>query len=119
VNPFQRTAGTGFLPSAPLTLHGVTRPSQVVFSGDATNVVDHLTWTGWGTAEAIGTGTFEYDSCTPDCARATLVPYPAQVLLTDPAGGQYTRVSEVIESGPYAGAIENNAPVTSTWPGAS
>lgn len=35
------------------------------------SVLRNVTWTGWGTNNAAGTGEFWADNCTPDCASGT------------------------------------------------
>lgn len=129
VNPFQRTSGSGSggssgsgrsgqLNGGPAaTVHGVVEPSQVTFSGDASNVVDNLTWTGWGTSQATGTGQFEYESCVPDCGHGPVTPYPAQVIFSAPdANREYTQVTEIVSGGPAGGTIHDRSPVTAVWP---
>jgi hypothetical protein len=61
-----------------------TEPAQIVTTGDGSGYLKSLTWSGWGTATAQGTGTLEVDNCTPNCAQGTFTGYPATVTLTNP-----------------------------------
>lgn len=60
-----------------------TEPATILLSGDSSVFVRGLTWTGWGSATAQGTGTMERDNCTPSCAQGTLSPYQATISLSD------------------------------------
>jgi len=103
--------------SAPATLNGVTRPTEIVFSGDSTNAARNLTWSQWGSAQAVGNGTVIHEGCVPDCATGTQTPYPVHIILSSPVNGRYTQVTETIESGPDAGTT--TSAITPTWPFAS
>ncbi len=61
-----------------------TEPVQIIVSGDGTAFVSGLTWAGWGSATATGTGTLKLDNCNPNCAQGSLTGYPATVTLSDP-----------------------------------
>ena len=41
--------------------------------------------------EAVGNGTWTYESCVPDCATGPTAAYPATVTLSHPVGGQFTQ----------------------------
>jgi len=53
-------------------------------SGDSTAILSGMTWTTWSGAEAVGTGTYKLDDCTPNCAAATVYPVVAVVTLSQP-----------------------------------
>ena len=53
-------------------------------SGDSTAILSGMTWTSWSGAEAVGTGTYKLDDCTPNCAAATVYPVAAVVTLSQP-----------------------------------
>ena len=59
-----------------------TEPSKIAVSADGSGYVKDLTWSGWGTANATGTGTLEVDNCNPNCAQGHDTPYAATVTLT-------------------------------------
>jgi len=60
-----------------------TEPTQIVLSGDGSTFISGLTWTGWGSSGATGSGTLKVDNCEPNCAQGKLAPYPATVTLSD------------------------------------
>ena len=70
------------------------RPAVIGFSGDATNIVHGLRWTSWSSSGAVGHGTWLYDSCTPDCADARLMPYLSTITLADAVNGVFTKMTE-------------------------
>jgi serine/threonine protein kinase len=59
-----------------------SEPSQITVSEDGSAYIKDLTWSGWGTATATGTGTLEADNCNPDCAQGHDTPYGATVTLS-------------------------------------
>ncbi len=58
------------------------QPTQIVNSADGSGYVKNLTWSGWGSATARGSGILEIDNCEPDCASGTYSGYPATVTLS-------------------------------------
>ena len=48
-----------------------TQLTQITVSADGSAYVKNLTWSGWGSATATGTGTLELDDCNPNCAQGT------------------------------------------------
>ena len=69
-------------------------PSTIGFSGDAGNVVSDLSWPTWTASGAVGHGTWESETCVPDCATGSTVPYPATITLSAPVNGQFTALVE-------------------------
>ncbi len=57
-------------------------PASIVLAADGSTFVRDLTWTGWGSATARGTGTMERDDCTPSCAQGALHAYQATISLS-------------------------------------
>jgi hypothetical protein len=53
-------------------------------SGDSTAFLFHMTWTTWSGREAVGTGTYKLNDCTPNCAAAHVYPVPTVVTLSQP-----------------------------------
>jgi hypothetical protein len=53
-------------------------------SGDSTTFLANMTWTTWSGAEAVGTGTYQINDCTPDCAGGHVYPVAAVVTLSQP-----------------------------------
>jgi hypothetical protein len=70
------------------------RPTEIGYSGDATNVVTGITWSSWTATGATGTGTSDLDSCNPSCAAAPLDDVTATVTLSDPVNGRFTQMTE-------------------------
>ena len=76
------------------------RPSEVAFSADSGNLVTKITWSSWGPDTAVGTGTWGYNNCQPDCADGYVTYYSAMLTLSGVVNGQFTRVTEA-QSGPH------------------
>ena len=75
-------------------------PNVVHISGDAGNIVDNMTWTSWNSEMAVGSGTWGYDDCIPDCAEGTVTDYPATITFSEPSFGRFTVLTEVT-TGPH------------------
>jgi hypothetical protein len=73
---------------------------MIGFSGDSGNIVESITWTVWESEEAVGHGTWGYNSCNPDCASGIVTKYTAIITLSDPVGDQFTILAEQTE-GPH------------------
>ena len=59
-----------------------TEPTQMSASADGNRTVRGITWSGWGSATATGTGTMGINNCDPNCANGTYTYYPATVTLS-------------------------------------
>jgi len=59
-----------------------TEPTSIVVSGDGSSYLNDLTWSAWGAATAVGSGILEADTCIPDCAQGSDIPYNATVTLS-------------------------------------
>ena len=70
------------------------KPTEIAYSGDATNVVTSITWTSWTATGATGTGTSDIDSCVPNCAQAPVDNVTATITLSAPANGNFTQMTE-------------------------
>jgi serine/threonine protein kinase len=70
------------------------KPTEIAYSGDATNVVTKITWSSWTTAGASGQGTSDIDSCNPNCAQAPPSLVPTTVTLSAPVNGRFTKMTE-------------------------
>jgi serine/threonine protein kinase len=85
-------------PAAPpvLTVGSYTgmKPTEIAYSGDATNVVTKITWSSWTTTGASGQGTSDIDSCNPNCAQAPPSLVPTTVTLSAPVNGRFTKMTE-------------------------
>lgn len=92
-------------------------PSTIDFSVDAGNIVSNITWASWTTTQAIGQGTWTYDNCVPDCASGSATPYPATIVLSNPANGLFTTLTETT-SGPQGRVQTFSYPASSqqSWP---
>lgn len=89
------------------------RPAIIVFSGDATNVVSHITWSSWTATGAVGHGTWKYLNCMPSCATGSETPYPATLILSQPIDGTFTQINETT-LGPEGSTIQWIYP--NRWP---
>ena len=68
--PTHASAGTATVPAVPPVLgmpwaqnqqgYGQVRPATIFNGGDPTGLVQSVTWSSWGGASAVGTGTAEY-----------------------------------------------------------
>lgn len=66
----------------------LVQPARVFFQANSGPFLDALSWTGWGEATAVGTGTWRLDCSTGGVSCAPGDPslaYPATYTLTDPA----------------------------------
>ena len=81
-----------------------TEPTQIVTSADGSGYVKYLTWSGWATSTAHGTGVLEVDNCTPNCAEGTYSGYPATITLSGltPYGHGKQAYSVMVISAPSA-----------------
>jgi hypothetical protein len=53
-------------------------------SGDSTAFLFHMTWTTWSGSEAVGTGSYKLDDCSPDCAGGHVYSVATVVTLSQP-----------------------------------
>ena len=83
------------------------RPTEIAYSGDATNVVTGLTWSSWTATGATGTGTSDIDSCVPSCAAASPNNVSTTITLSDPVSGHFTQMTET----------RNGSTTSYTYPG--
>ena len=95
-HPRQHSASTGQGQLPVLTVGGYTgmKPTEIAYSGDATNVVTKITWSSWTATGASGQGTSDIDSCNPNCAQAPPSLVPTTVTLSAPVNGRFTKMTE-------------------------
>jgi hypothetical protein len=87
-----------------------TQPTQVLTSGDGSAYVRGITWSGWGSPTATGTGTMEIDDCNPNCAQGTFTGYPATITLsglTPYASGKQAYADMTITTSAAAGGTRS------------
>lgn len=61
-----------------------SRPKQVTLTcGDGNTALSGLRWSSFGGASASAAGTFETNTCTPNCAEGKVVRYPVSVKAYD------------------------------------
>jgi serine/threonine protein kinase len=91
-----QSASSGVAPLPVLTVgsYSGTRPTEIAYSGDATNVVTGLHWSSWTGASATGTGTSDIDNCVPSCAAASPNNVTTTITLSAPVNGQFTQMTE-------------------------
>jgi len=58
------------------------RPQQIEVTGDGSEVVTRLSWTGWGGPRATATGTLQVNDCQPSCANGKLTGHRATVTVS-------------------------------------
>jgi serine/threonine protein kinase len=95
-SPATTPAVTGPAQLPVLTVGGYSgmKPTEIDYSGDATNVVTKITWSSWTAAAASGQGTSDIDSCNPNCAQAPPSLVPTTVTLSAPVNGRFTKMTE-------------------------
>lgn len=91
----------------------VKRPSSFVLScADGNEVLEGLTWRGWGENEAVGAGEVVTNGCSPSCAEGKDISFPVRVvadqLVEDEAAATYRRLTVTVEG---QGAGEANQQV--------
>ncbi len=82
------------LPALVVGTYSGMKPTEIAYSGDATNVVTSITWTSWTATGATGTGTSDIDSCIPNCAQAPVDNVTATITLSAPVNGDFTQMTE-------------------------
>ena len=58
--------------------------SGCVLSGDATSILEHMTWATWTGTVAVGTGMEHLEDCVPDCASGGQYLVPVVVTFSHP-----------------------------------
>jgi serine/threonine protein kinase len=86
--------GPAQLPVLTVGSYTGTKPTEIAYSGDATNVVTKITWSSWTATGASGQGTSDIDSCNPNCAQAPPSLVPTTVTLSAPVNGRFTKMTE-------------------------
>jgi len=71
-----------------------TKPADIFYSGDGTNVVTKIQWASWTAAGATGYGVSDIDSCNPNCAQAPVNDVTATITLSAPVNGRFTQMTE-------------------------
>ena len=82
------------LPALVVGSYSGSKPTEIAYSGDATNVVTKITWASWAATGATGTGTSDIDSCIPNCATAPTNYVTTTITLSTPANGHFTQMTE-------------------------
>ncbi len=87
-----------------------TEPMQILTTADGSGYMVNLTWSGWGSATATGTGTWKLDNCNPNCAQGTYTGYPATVTLSGLTGyghgeSAYSTMTISAPTAPYPSEI--------------
>jgi hypothetical protein len=65
-------------------LHEPACRSGCVLSGDATSILDNMTWRTWTTTAATGAGTESIEGCVPNCASGGQYRVPVVVTFSRP-----------------------------------
>src|SRR5580658_9264066 len=111
--------------SAPVVVncatHAQTRPGTYILAcGDGNGYVNGLHWASWGSSAAFATGSYVFNTCTPNCVAGHFVSLPALAApWTGHAGQRYfTRLTVILTgSTSYtAGGKTYHLPATTTFP---
>ncbi len=93
--PASTSAGSpAALPALTAGSYTGTKPAEIAYSGDATNVVTKITWTSWSATGATGTGTSGIESCVPNCAQGPVQYVTTTITLSAPVNGKFTQMTE-------------------------
>lgn len=61
------------------------KPKKIVIAcGDAGIWLSKLKWSSWSGSSAKGAGSYNANTCTPDCATGKIKSYPVKVTLSKP-----------------------------------
>jgi serine/threonine protein kinase len=104
------TTTAGQAAALPLLVVGTysgTKPTEIGYSGDGTNVVTGISWGSWAATGATGEGTSDIDSCVPSCAAASPDDVITKITMSDPVNGHFTKMTET----------RNGSTQTYTYPG--
>jgi hypothetical protein len=71
-------------PNAAAPLHAPACHFGCSLSGDATAILDNMTWSMWNATEALGTGTEHLEDCIPNCASGGQYKVPVVVTFSKP-----------------------------------
>jgi hypothetical protein len=94
----------------------VVRPTTVFLTcADGGVSVTNITWSSWGTAAAVGTGTLNIKTCQPNCATGGTNSYPASIDVSNPNASSGVPVFQDVTAIPKSGSGQIE---TSTVPGA-
>jgi hypothetical protein len=89
-----------------------TQPTQIDYSGDASNIVTKITWSSWTATGASGTGTSGIESCNPNCAQGPVKQVTTTITLSDPVNGKFTQMTETRN-----GTSTSYTYPSTAWPG--
>jgi hypothetical protein len=89
------------------------QPTTIDLAPACCSVIDNITWSSWTSAQAVGTGTWEYDTCASGCVDGPFDPYSASLTLSGPLGETFT-VLEESTTGPQGGVTNWSYP--QDWP---
>jgi len=101
------SSGPAALPVLTAGSYTGTKPADIFYSGDGTNVVTKIQWASWTAAGATGYGVSDIDSCNPNCAQAPVNDVTATVTLSAPVNGRFTQMTET----------RNGSTTTYSYPG--
>jgi len=85
----RQTAASTFLAqgqdiNGPLLFMPACNGFGCALSGDSTGFLAKMTWSSWSATDAVGTGTYKIDGCSPDCAAGPIYPVATVVTLSNP-----------------------------------
>jgi eukaryotic-like serine/threonine-protein kinase len=89
-----------------------TKPTQIDYSGDASNIVTKITWSSWTATGASGTGTSGIESCNPNCAQGPVKQVTTTITLSNPVNGKFTQMTETRN-----GSSQTYTYPSASWPG--
>jgi hypothetical protein len=109
----QSSASAANLPVLAMQNWTGIEPASISYGG-AHDYTDYaLQWQSWGQYQAVATGLTNLNNCIPDCAAATITTVTVTIILSHPANGRYTVLTEVIHGSP---PITNVYKYGDAWP---
>lgn len=86
--PSVALAATGSTSGKPFAINCFStqfKPKKIVVAcGDGGTWLGKLRWSSWGATSATGSGVFNWNDCTPDCAQGQIKSGPVKVTLSNP-----------------------------------
>jgi hypothetical protein len=99
------------LPALVAGTYSGTKPAEIDYSGDASNIVTKITWSSWTATAASGTGTSGVESCNPNCAQGPVKQVTTTITLSAPVNGKFTQMTETRD-----GKTESFTYPSQSWP---
>ena len=66
------------------------RPTVIDFSADGASAVTGIRWSTWSRSRAAGSGTWDHETCVPNCLTGPVNKYPATLSFSGASHGLFT-----------------------------